>query len=220
MKRIHRRYTIFGLERGFNNGEFCPDLFDYFLVLRHPLERINSLASTYMKETPMDKLFEAIRHNKKDVFPWMHWLHTDTEAGKKCFSTKKGKKKCSGGDGIINFDNALVRFLAADSRIYRAPLGSINGTAFEQAKRTLDQFSLVMTTQLMEKSPTAAAALFAGAPLHWKLFPKKESRTNHHSPHLLNESQIEFFRSTNQYDMKLWEYVLQVEKATLSRLRR
>ena len=39
--------TFAGIERGLEDGEFCPDRFSYVVLLRDPVERIDSVASNY-----------------------------------------------------------------------------------------------------------------------------------------------------------------------------
>jgi hypothetical protein len=200
------RYSIVGHERGFHSGEFCPANFDYMLLLRHPLDRIDSLASTYARNSsahrgvPASELISAIRAGTWKVRNFENMLE---------------------GYGMLAFDNALVRYAAADSQIYQAPLGTIDVAAFEKAKRTLNQFSFVMTLELIKREPTAAAALILRSPLNWTLFPQDQlesKKVNHHQHHILTEEEVKFFTYLNRYDIKLWEYISSLENRTISGL--
>jgi len=41
---VDQGITFGGIERGLLDGEFCPDTIAYTLLMRHPLERMDSMA--------------------------------------------------------------------------------------------------------------------------------------------------------------------------------
>lgn len=183
-----------GFERGLLDGEFCPDEFDYVLLMRHPIDLMDSMASTphHAARANASVVMSALQRAELDVPGYRDYL----KAGANAYKHRVGW-------GMSFFDNPYTRFLAASSETMFKPLGAINATDFAAATRTLARFALVLSTELLKTDRQAAERLLAGPPLHWThgLFPVAR---NHHATHLLTGEQRDALTQRNMWDMKLW----------------
>ena len=97
------------VERGLETGEFCPDVADYMLLVSDPIARMDSVASGYRHTVSLATLMGALANG--------------TRMGLQLYSTEYFSEPSASdhlaarhGEGLVQFDNLLVRTLAADSR--------------------------------------------------------------------------------------------------------
>lgn len=195
-----------GIERGLLDGEFCPDQFHYVLLMRNPIDRMVSLASTPT---------HALRANASTVIAALQ-QQTLTVPGYQDYFKKHVNSKV--GWGMSYFDNAYTRHLGASSSIFYKPLGTIDESDYAAALKTLGQFSLVLTTDLLKENRPLAEQLLARPPLSWKfgLFPVA---SNHHARRVfdaLTPKQRDVLVQHNAWDLKLWASLREKERQASS----
>ena len=200
------------IERGLETGEFCPEVFDYVLVLRHPLERMNSMISNeaHNKGSSVNQVLAELRKGRY-ARRWLGW-----DYGHEMYAPVAEKRpswnKCSRaansnpvvylpgcGEGLVHFDNLLVRTISANSTIYHSPLGTITDAHFQQAVANLRKFGLI--TKL-----GPAAEVFK-PPLRWSKW--STTKINHHTSrnHTISQTQKDQLSELNTYDLKIWEMI-------------
>lgn len=195
--------TFVGVERPIEDGEFCPDHFDYVLLARDPLGRIGSLLSAYGDSVSVGRIVHHLRSGNKALQPFASWQRGATSTS-------------SVGDGLTQFDNYMVRFLASRTAVAHAPLNSIGVEHLQMAKATLDQF-----VTISELGSAESSADFSRAPVGWLRWAENAT-SNSHSPRnrssiLMDEIAVHrsYFSELNKWDVQLWHYARR-----LARIRR
>lgn len=176
----HCGVTFTQVERGFEDGEFCPDVFDYVLFLRDPMKRMNSHLSKYPPAAPIIRFLREHRgHSLQLPFDseWNHMLS---------------------GEGVMNFDNILTRWLTADSYWLHAPIGSINETAFNIAVGNLQRFRLVIPISMSSNETLLQA-------IGWQ--PFSNISVHHHADHVLSLFELTELKVLNTWDIRLWSLI-------------
>ena len=186
--------TFMGFERGFMKGEFCPRDFGYVLLLRRPAERMRSMATS--SAMPIDQLLAALARGQMDVSPFYNFL--------------KPPKPSTRRYGLVNFDNALVRFLVEDAMYL--PLGAVNATHLAEARRTLSRFCMVMTLDLISGAPGLAERVLQRSVMGWhRLYPVARNVHNNYSDGgttaRMSEQQLAALVARNALDMQLWDEI-------------
>jgi len=171
------------IERGMESGEFCPDVFDYVLLWRDPVARMDSHASKYASQLSIAGLRATLQRG--DVMAAGEFVHM-------LFNPETGEP-----EGLVNFDNAAVRFLAANSTVLHAPIGTIDESMFRQAQANLRRFVRVLPLEELASQPGALLQ----APLHWH--PMSVSHTHHHSDHLFTAADRTWFGAFNHWEVAL-----------------
>lgn len=196
--------TFIGVERPFEEGEFCPELFDYVLLIRDPLSRVDSLLATFGGQgiVNVSDVANRLRSGDKALWPFSTWHRSATSSS-------------SMGEGMTQFDNYMVRFLAASSAVASAPLNTIGKQHLAMAITTLEQFSLIS-----ELGSAHASADFGRAPVgwrHWKGRDDAAEERDYHHAHApkntwsaaLSSEMAEhrtFFADLNKWDVKLFNH--------------
>jgi hypothetical protein len=104
MKKLSLGFA--GIERGLLDGEFCPDHFHYVLLMRNPLDRMVSLASTpiHANVANASAIITALEQRELSVPSYRDYF-------KRSHSAKVGF-------GMAWFDNAYTRHLAASTATF------------------------------------------------------------------------------------------------------
>ena len=229
-------FTFAAMLRGFETGEFCPEQFDYVLIMRHPIQMMNSFYSTYNKTLPFpllrskleDGVWRANTHDKNLFTTGVdgHFIWSDKDPQQARIDMGTGSMVSASqlhngsGYGMAMFDNLLVRCLAARTEILHAPLGSINKTHYELARRNLAKFALASTLE------DATVSTYRRPPLYWYLARddwtnsssrEAGTRFNSHAAHALGDDQVEWLAARNAWDIKLWESLRRGEFRTSAR---
>ena len=176
------RYT------GLEDNEFCPRDFEYVLPLRHPLERMNSLASTLSHGANAS---EALLRTLRRAFERRLPLAAVPLPPYTSFL---------GGEGLMQFDNALVRFTAASSAILHAPFGAIGPRELERAAQRLQSYRALFVLRGWSELGELAAP-----PFSWRMVEAVDP--NHHGPSQLTASQLAFLAEVNRWDLRLFERI-------------
>jgi len=209
------RATFVAIERGFEEDEMC-DLFDYVMLVRDPLDRMDSIASQYSRSSllfhlSIDDLMSALVTRSMSVPPYSLFLQPplSREAEVEYYNLESASRsqrmpRRFDGLGLLWFDNPMVRFLAVNASVLRAPLGAINENAFQQAVKVLAKFKFVMTVEAMAAEPEAAQRVFAGSVLSWTHM--NYSHVHNHGPHSMLRQQRQFFETRNRWDICLYKH--------------
>ena len=207
------RATFVAIERGFEEDEVC-ELFDPVMLVRDPLNRMDSIASRFSRSTllyhlSIDDLMSAIATRSTSVPPYSLFLQPplSRDAEMEYFKAEKysqNEPHRFDGQGMLWFDNALTRFLAANASLLHAPLGTINENAFYQAVSMLAKFKFVMTVEAMVTEPQAAQRVFADSVLNWTHV--NFTNVNNHGPHFMTQAQRQFFEYRNRWDICLYKH--------------
>ena len=201
--------TFVAVERGLYEFEMCSDSFDYATLVRNPLSRMDSLASKYSSYLPIDELMKALANQTMSVSPYSLFLqpplNNDT-AYNSLGPDDMLRPRRLDGLGMLWFDNALVRFLSANSTLpWTAALGRIGAAAYDAAKLTLSRFKFVMTAETLSKDQATARRAFGSSVLNWTAM--EFSPINDHGPHHMTQRQKKFFRERNRWDICLYKHV-------------
>ena len=112
------------------------------------------------------------------------------------------------------FDNLVVPWVVSASWPHartsctHAPLGSINETHYQLAKRNLARFALASALE------DVTASTYRRPPLYWHISrdvwtnsssQEAGTRFGHHAEHMLNKEQLAWLAERNAWDIRLWE---------------
>lgn len=203
------RSTFASILRGFETGEFCPEQLCYVLVMRNPLQRMDSFASLYKHVLPIPELMARLEAGEwrggQGVDTHFVWSRSDPQQSHMGIGANLSAARWHNGSGygMATYDNLVVRCLAGLTEVLHAPLGSITRAHYDMARATLSRFGLAMTLE------DATPHDYEGFPLYWRdfEFATNTSNTgyNHHATHTFTPAQAHWFARRNVWDMKLWE---------------
>lgn len=181
---LSKNMTFVSIERGLLEGEFCPEhMFFYF---RHPVDRLESLISSSVKN--VTEFFVALSKNQ-NVYPFRHGLLARV--------------------GLRFFDNFAVRSLVAQKDIYTLPFGHINESHYHVAVSNMMKLRFVMTDQFLFQHSAKAMQRFQNPPLCWTRFNTSSFVSiNHHKvlSRKLSQKERKLLANVwNVWDMKLYE---------------
>ena len=216
--------TFTAMLRGFETDEFCPEYFDYILIMRHPIQMMQSFYALYNHTLPFrllrSKLEQGVwRGNTHSTHLYTTgvdghfiWSQKDPQEAQMDMGTgslvSASQWHNGSGYGMAMFDNLVVRFLAARTDILHAPLGSINETHYQLAKRNLARFALASALE------DVTASTYRRPPLYWHISrdvwtnsssQEAGTRFGHHAEHMLNKEQLAWLAERNAWDIRLWE---------------
>jgi hypothetical protein len=100
----------------------------------------------------IDTVVEALRNSSWDLHPYSAMLRPEREGHI--------------GHGLMWFDNTMVRWLAADTEVLHAPLGTVTEEAYIKAKANVAKFKLLFSLELLGNE-TVAQAVLGSPPLKW-----------------------------------------------------
>ena len=200
--------TFTAIERGFETDEFCPHDFDYVFIARDPLARMDSYAATYRADASIRQILQHLHSGNWSLKPYDEFK----------VSAKAELNRLQGGVGygLAQFDNYMVRVLAARTEVLHAPLGKITRAHYELARANLKRYAMVVTLPSADESDNGEAntkrrAAFKKPPLQWQtaleLFKPKHKINKHHEGAYLGPFERRWLARRNRWDMRLYEEI-------------
>ena len=198
--------TFTAIERGFETDEFCPHDYDYVFIARDPLARMDSYAATYRADASIRQILQHLHSGNWSLKPYDEFK----------VSAKAELNRLQGGVGygLAQFDNYMVRVLAARTEVLHAPLGKITRTHYELARSNLKRYAMVVTLPSGDESEKVAnkrRAAFARAPLLWstalELLKPKHKLNKHHDGTYLGPFERRWLARRNYWDLRLYEEI-------------
>ena len=207
-RQIAGGVTFSAIERGFETAEFCPKSFDYLFIAREPLARMESISALYRGEAPIRMVFQHLAAGNWSLKPYDELK----------VSAKAELNRLQGGVGygLAQFDNYMVRVLAAKTEVLHAPLGKITRAHYELARANLKRYAMVVTLPSADESDNGEAntkrrAAFKKPPLQWQtaleLFKPKHKINKHHEGAYLGPFERRWLARRNRWDMRLYEEI-------------
>jgi hypothetical protein len=144
-------FTYGQIERPFRFGDYCPDKFLYFTMLRDPVSAARSIINYIPVKGGHEKLLQCVEAKRPDC---------GDHLGSNWFARTQNW-----------FDNYMNRYILGPE-VFELPTGEVNDTHAQAAIKVLDQFDLVVT---LEGFATGSTQKSLNALLGWSLALEKPS---------------------------------------------
>lgn len=191
-----RGFTWGALETQLEPGDLCTGDFIYAMVLREPVNRLESQVNYRVDE---DHLSPPCRYD--DIIARIRFARTSPSFESQCRLQAPA------------YDNYVVRLLGGKETI-DLPLGGVNSSHYDAAMAVLRQFDLVIP---MEDISSNQAVLEMNRAFGWNLQSQNlaphyswTGRVEHAKERhavMFSEQEVEHLRHINRFDIALYDHV-------------
>ena len=199
--------SFVGLERGILSGEWCPDLYDYVVIVREPVSRHLSRRGIWGTNK---KILDALRELLPLVGPpGAAGAVAPADVGRRD-SILSRLRDAEEAAQVAQLDNFYTRALAANTSVYEGAFGATCTSDLDTALARLETFKFVTSLDYINDHTADARRLFRHSVLGWTNFSNAAINEHHAGEKaptdILSTAELALLADLNELDRAVWAY--------------